>query len=210
MSQRKMPAAVKSATELGPIVIFFAVYSLYDRVMGVEAPADGAAEAAIGVSNSLFAATGAIMITTLIALVISYYYERKIPAMPLITAIVITVFGGLTLYLQDDTFIKMKPTIIYILFSGALGAGMLFGKSFIKVLFGNFWNLDDHGWRKLTFRLIAFFLTLAIANEVVWRNFSTDLWVSIKVFGFTGVTFVFFLAQVPLLTKHTLNSEAKN
>jgi len=207
MSQRKMPPAVKSATELGPIVVFFAVYSLYDRVMGIETSAE---DIATGVSTSLFAATGAIMITTLIALIISYYFERRIPAMPLITAIVIAVFGGLTLYLQDATFIKMKPTIIYILFSGALGAGILFGKSFIKTLFGGVWNLDDDGWRKLTLRLMAFFFALAIANEAVWRNFSTDMWVDVKVFGFTAVTFAFFLAQVPLLTRHTVKSETES
>lgn len=188
MSQRKMPAAVKTATELGPILIFFGAYYLYD----------------------LFAATGAIMVTTLVALVVSYYYERKIPAMPLVTAVVIMVFGGLTLYLQDETFIKLKPTIIYVLFSSALGVGLLMGKSFIKVMFGNFWNLDDHGWHKLTLRLIAFFFTLAIANEVVWRNFETDMWVNIKVFGFTGATFVFFMAQVPLLTRHTIKDEASS
>jgi len=203
-----MPAAVKSATELGPIVIFFAVYSLYDRVMGVEKAAETAA-AATGVSTSLFAATGAIVITTLIALAVSYYFERKIPAMPLITAIVVTVFGGLTLYFQDATFIKMKPTIIYILFAGALGAGIMFKKSFIKILFGGVWKLDDEGWRKLTLRLISFFLLLAVTNEAVWRNFSTDMWVNVKVFGFTAVTFVFFLAQVPLLTRHTVETETK-
>lgn len=209
MSQRKMPAAVKSATELGPIVIFFAVYSLYDRVMGVEKAAE-TADAATGVSTSLFAATGAIVITTLIALAVSYYFERKIPAMPLITAIVVTVFGGLTLYFQDATFIKMKPTIIYILFAGALGAGIMFKKSFIKILFGGVWKLDDEGWRKLTLRLIGFFLLLAVTNEAVWRNFSTDMWVNVKVFGFTAVTFVFFLAQVPLLTRHTVETETKS
>jgi intracellular septation protein len=180
MSQRSMPPAIKTATELGPIVIFFGAYYLYD----------------------LYVATAAIMGTTLLALITAYYYERKLPMMPLVTAVVVTIFGGLTLYLKDDTFIKMKPTIIYALFASALLVGSVLGKSFIKTLFGNFWNLDDAGWRKLTLRLIGFFLLLAIANEFVWRNFSTDLWVNIKVFGFTGATFVFFMAQVPLLTRH--------
>lgn len=185
MSLRKMPPAVKSATEFGPILVFFGAYYLYD----------------------LFAATGAIMVTTLIALVISYYYERKVPAMPLVTAVVIMIFGGLTLYLKDETFIKLKPTIIYALFAVALGVGLALGKSFIKTLFGNFWNLDTEGWRKLTLRLIFFFAAMAIANEFIWRSFSTEIWVNAKVFGFTGATFVFFLLQVPLITSHTLSPE---
>lgn len=180
MSERKMPQAVKTATELGPILVFFAAYYFAD----------------------LFVATGAIMVTTLIALAVSYHFERKIAAMPLVTAVVVTVFGGLTLYLQDETFIKIKPTVIYVFFAGTLGGGLLFGKSFVKFLFGNIWDLDDTGWKKLTVRLTIFFFALAILNEVVWRNFSEEFWVNFKVFGFTVITFVFFIAQVPLLTKH--------
>ncbi|WP_025896937.1 septation protein A [Sneathiella glossodoripedis] len=185
MSTRKMPQSIKTATELGPIVIFFAAYYLYD----------------------LYVATGAIMATTLGSLIVSYAYEKRIPAMPLVTAVVVTIFGGLTLYLNDDTFIKMKPTIIYALFAAALAAGLLLGKSFVKTLFGNFWDLSDTGWHQLTVRLTLFFLSLAVVNEIVWRNFSTDFWVNVKVFGFTGITFVFFMAQVPLLTKHSTKSE---
>ncbi|WP_169566220.1 septation protein A [Sneathiella limimaris] len=181
MSQGRMPQAIKTATELGPILLFFGAYYLYD----------------------LYVATGVIMVTTLISLAVSYYYERRLPAMPLVTAVVVTIFGGLTLYLNDDTFIKMKPTIIYVLFAAALGAGLLLGKSFIKTLFGNFWDLEDAGWKQLTVRMTLFFLLLALVNEVVWRNFSTDLWVNVKVFGFTGITFIFFLAQVPLITRYT-------
>jgi len=183
MSTRKMHPGIKSATELGPVVAFFVIYYLYD----------------------LITATGAIMVTTILALIISYYYERKIPAMPLVTAVVVMIFGGLTLYLNDETFIKLKPTIIYALFAGALGTGLLLGKSFVKTLFSNFWNLDDEGWKKLTVRLMLFFLSMAIVNELVWRNFSTDIWVNVKVFGFTVATFAFFMAQMPLLTKHNQN-----
>lgn len=183
MSTRKMHPGIKSATELGPVVAFFVIYYLYD----------------------LITATGAIMVTTILALIISYYYERKIPAMPLVTAVVVMIFGGLTLYLNDETFIKLKPTIIYALFAGALGTGLLLGKSFVKTLFSNFWNLDDEGWKKLTIRLMLFFLSMAVVNELVWRNFSTDIWVNVKVFGFTVATFAFFMAQMPLLTKHNQN-----
>ncbi|MAL78978.1 MAG: septation protein A [Sneathiella sp.] len=175
-----MPKGLKPATELGPILIFFAAYYFGD----------------------LFIATAAIMVTTVIALALSYYYTRTLPMMPLVTAVVVMVFGGLTLYLNDETFIKMKPTIIYGLFAVILFAGLMLGKSFIKILFDNFWDLSDEGWKKLTIRLAVFFLLMAVANEFIWRNFSTELWVNIKVFGFTAATFLFFIAQVPLITRH--------
>lgn len=181
MAERPMPKGLKPATELGPLIIFFAAYYF----------------------GNLYIATGAIMVTTIMALAISYYYTRSLPTMPLVTAVVVMVFGGLTLYLNDETFIKMKPTIIYGLFSAALFAGLIMGKSFVKVLFDSFWNLDDEGWKKLTSRLAVFFLVMAVANEIVWRFFSTDVWVNVKVFGFTAATFLFFLSQVPLINKHT-------
>lgn len=185
-TEKAMPKGLKPATELGPILVFFAAYYFGD----------------------LFIATGAIMITTLIALAVSYYYTRSLPMMPLVTAVVVMVFGGLTLYLNDETFIKMKPTIIYAIFAVILFAGLMLGKSFIKILFDNFWNLDDNGWKKLTVRLAVFFLLMAIANEIIWRNLSTELWVNIKVFGFTAATFLFFISQVPLITRHMKQENA--
>jgi intracellular septation protein len=182
MTVRKMPTGLKPATEFGPLLVFFAAYYFGD----------------------LYVATGAIMITTLLALAISYYYTRTLPAMPMVTAVVILIFGGLTLYLEDETFIKMKPTIVNTMFAVILFAGLLFGKSFIKVLFDNFWNLNDAGWKQLTIRLAIFFLSMAVLNEVVWRNFSTDIWVNVKVFVSPALTFIFFMAQVPFITKHTV------
>ncbi|MBO6825174.1 MAG: septation protein A [Sneathiella sp.] len=188
MSQRQMPQGIKTATELGPIGLFFGAYYLYD----------------------LYVATGVIIVTTLIGLAISYYYERKLPLMPVVTAVIVTIFGGLTLYLQDETFIKMKPTIIYFLFATALVAGLLLKKNFVQVIFGNVWKLDEDGWSKLTWRLVVFFLAMAVVNEIVWRQFSTELWVNIKVFGFTAATFVFFLMQMPLFKKHGLESDSES
>lgn len=182
MSDKTPHPALKPATEFGPIVVFFIVYTLY----GLEP------------------ATAAIMITTAIALAVSFVMTRKIPMMPLVTAVIVMVFGGLTLYLHDETFIKMKPTIIYGLFAAALIAGLAMGKSFIKGLFSNVWKIDDKGWQKLTLRLAGFFILMALANEFVWRTYSTDVWVNIKVFGFTVATFAFFLAQIPLINRHGL------
>ena len=188
MAERKMPKGLKPATELGPLLIFFAAYYF----------------------GNLFIATGAIMVTTVIALIISYYYTRTLPTMPLVTAVVVMVFGGLTLYLNDETFIKMKPTIIYGLFAVTLFVGLILGKSFVKLLFDNFWNLDEAGWKKLTVRLALFFLLMAVANETIWRNFSTDVWVNLKVFGFTGATLLFFVSQVSLINRHTKQEPAQS
>ncbi len=184
-SEKKVHPAIKPVTEFGPIAAFLIVYYLY----GIEP------------------ATAAIMAATMVALAVSYYFFRKIPTMPLVTAIVVMIFGALTLYLHDETFIKMKPTIVYLLFAGALGTGLLLGKTYIRALFENAWKLTDEGWKKLTIRLMGFFVLMAIANEFVWRSFSTDVWVNIKVFGFTAATFVFFLAQVPLIGKHGLEEK---
>ena len=127
---------------------------------------------------------------------------HKLPVMPLVSGVIVLVFGGLTLYLRDDTFIKLKPTIVYTLFAVLLAAGLLFRKPVLELLFGPVFNLTEEGWRKLTLRWTAFFLAMAIVNEIVWRNFSTDAWVSFKAFGFLPLTFLFALAQVPLMQRH--------
>ena len=127
--------------------------------------------------------------------------------MPLVTAIVVVVFGGLTLWLQDDTFIKMKPTIIYLLFGGTLIGGLAFGKSFLGYVFDTVFQLTDEGWRKLTFRWGLFFFALAVLNEIVWRSVSTDTWVTFKVFAILPITFVFTLSQMPLINRYALPPE---
>jgi intracellular septation protein len=114
----------------------------------------------------------------------------------------VLVFGGLTLYLRDETFIKLKPTIVYAMFAGLLAVGLMLRKPLLELLFGSAFTLTEEGWRRLTVRWIVFFVAMAVVNEVVWRNFSTDTWVSFKVFGFLPLTFLFALAQVPLLQRH--------
>jgi intracellular septation protein len=122
--------------------------------------------------------------------------------MPVVTAVVVLIFGGLTLILHDDLFIKLKPTIIYLLFGGALVGGMLFNKPLLGIVFDSVFNLTEEGWRKLTWRWAVFFFALAILNEIVWRTQTTDFWVSFKLFGVVPLTFVFAALQYPLLTKY--------
>jgi intracellular septation protein len=170
----------KLAIELGPLLVFFA----------------GNATAGI------YAGTAAFMVATVISLVVAKVRYHKVPVMPLVSGVIVLAFGGLTLYLQDETFIKLKPTIVYSMFAMLLLAGFLFRKPVLELLFGPVFTLTEEGWRKLTLRWAAFFIVMAIVNELVWRNFSTDVWVSFKAFGFLPLTFLFALAQVPLLQRH--------
>jgi intracellular septation protein len=179
------PPWLRPASDYGPIVVFFIAYVLSD----------------------LLWATGALMAATAVALGLSLAIARRVPLMPLITAGVVGVFGGLTLILQDETFIKMKPTIVQILFAAILLGGLVFGRPLLKPLMGTAWSMDDQGWRKLTFRFALFFLAMAGLNEAVWRTQSTDFWVSFKVFGILGLTLLFALAQTPLMRRHHLATE---
>jgi intracellular septation protein len=127
--------------------------------------------------------------------------------MPFVTAVIVVIFGGLTLWLHNDTFIKIKPTIIYCLFGGVLLGGLLFGRSLMGYVFDAVFKLDDAGWRKLTIRWGLFFFGLAILNEIVWRSFSTDTWVTFKAFGVVPLTFVFALTQMGLIQRHSLEDK---
>nr|WP_306265222.1 septation protein A [Pararhizobium sp. IMCC3301] len=178
---------LKLALELGPLIVFFFANSRF----------------------GIFTATAVFMVAISIALVTSWVLTRKLAMMPLITGIVVLVFGSLTLYLQDDLFIKLKPTIVNSLFGGILLGGLYFGKSLLGYVFDSVFKLTDEGWRLLTFRWGIFFFVLAIINEIVWRNFSTDFWVSFKVFGFMPITLVFTLAQMPLISKHSVAEDSK-
>jgi intracellular septation protein len=181
MSEKtKLNPTLKLVLDIGPLVLFFA------------------ANAKLGI----YAATGAFMVAVLAALAVAYALTRRIEVMPLVTAIIVLIFGGLTLVLHDDLFIKLKPTIIYLLFGGTLLGGLAFGKPLLGMVFDSVFDLTEEGWRKLTWRWAIFFFVLAILNEIVWRNFSTDVWVSFKLFGVVPLTFIFGALQYPLLTKY--------
>jgi intracellular septation protein len=178
--------AIKLAIELGPLLVFFAANA----------------------AGGIYVATATFMVATLIALVYAGWRYRKLPVMPLVSGAVVLVFGGLTLYLRDETFIKLKPTIVYLIFAGFLLAGLLLRKPVLELLFGPLLSLTDQGWRKLTLRWAAFFIVMAVVNEAVWRNFSTDIWVSFKAFGFLPLTFLFAAAQIPLMQRYSVAPEA--
>ena len=172
----------KLGLELGPLVIFFLTNSY----------------------KGIFWATGTFMVAVTISLVLSRIIFHKIPIMPLITAVFVLVFGGLTLYLQDELFIKLKPTIVNVLFGTILLGCLTLNQLVFKVLFADAFSVTDTGWRKLQFRWGLFFLFLAVLNEIVWRNFSTDMWVNFKVFGLMPLTLIFSLTTLPILQAHEL------
>jgi intracellular septation protein len=180
---------LKLALELGPLVLFFFANAYADRF--------GVAE-----DRRIFAATAIFIVATLIALAVHYALVKKLPIMPLVSGVVVVVFGGLTLWLDNDTFIKLKPTIVNTLFGVVLLAGLAFRKPLLALVLDSVFDLTDEGWRKLTFRWALFFFVLAGLNEIVWRTQTTDVWVSFKVFGIMPLTIAFAVAQTPLLMRH--------
>jgi intracellular septation protein len=171
---------VKLLLELGPLALFFAAYSRFD----------------------IYVATGVLMAGVLATLAVSWAVLRRIPVMPLVTAAIVLIFGSLTLFLHDETLIKIKPTALYLLFAAALFVGLALKKPILKILFDGALQVDEEGWRLLTWRWAWFFIALAVLNECVWRTQTTELWVKFKTFGFMPLTIVFALAQARLIMKH--------
>jgi len=200
--RREVPPLLKLALELGPLLVFF-----FANARGESLIEHFPVLASIGAP--IFLATALFMAATVIALAISWSMTRTLPIMPLVSGIVVLVFGALTLWLHNDTFIKMKPTIVNTLFGVILLGGLFFGKSLLGYVFDSAFRLDAEGWRKLTLRWGLFFIFLAVVNELVWRNFSTDAWVSFKVWGIMPITIVFTLLQMPLIQKHSLTEDNK-
>ena len=179
-----MKAYIKLFFEVIPLIVFFLVNSYH----------------------GIYQATLYFMVTSFVAIPFAWYIDKKIPWMPIVTGAFILFFGGLTLFFQNDNFIKFKPTIINIVFAFILLIGLRFKKLFLKMAMSKAFKLQDKTWKTLTIRWSAFFLLLATLNELVWRTQSTDFWVSFKVFGILPLTIIFALVQLPLITKDKINN----
>jgi intracellular septation protein len=198
--KNEMNPLLKLALELGPLLVFFFANARGESLIETW-PVLGS------FGGPLFLATGLFMVATAVSLSVSWLLTRSLPIMPLVSGVVVFVFGALTLWLQDEIFIKMKPTIVNTLFGAVLLGGLFFGRSLLGHVFDSAFRLDAEGWRKLTLRWGLFFFFLALANEVVWRNFSTDFWVAFKVWGIMPITLAFTFSQMPLIMRHALEDK---
>ena len=199
----QLSPGLKLLLDLGPLLLFFFANSrpeFFAPFLSRFLPDN----MVTGEHAGIFVATAVFIPAILAALAISYALTRHVAVMPVVTAVIVVVFGGLTLALQNETFIKLKPTLVYLLFAATLLGGLVFKKPLLGMVFDSVFNLTDEGWRKLTLRWGVFFLAMAVLNEIVWRNFSTDAWVNFKVFGFLPLTMVFAAAQFPLLQKYAV------
>jgi intracellular septation protein len=203
----QLPVGLKLALDLGPLVLFFVATTRPALFAPLVAPFLST-ELLAGPHAGIFTATVVFIPAVLIALAIGYAKTRHLPIMPVVTAIVVVVFGGATLILQDEQFIKIKPTIVYVLFGSVLLGGLAFGKSLLGMVFDSVFNLTEEGWRKLTLRWALFFFALAVLNEVVWRTQSDSFWALFKLLGVVPLTFVFAAFQYPLLTRYAVTEPA--
>ncbi len=198
---------LKLSVEMGPLLLFFIANArpkLFEPLLAPFLPP----ALLSGQNAGLFTATFVLMAAVLVALVVSLAKTRKLPAMPLMTAVLALIFGALTLYLQDTSFIKMKPTVLYVGFGVALFGGLAMNKLLLPIIFENAFAITERGWRVLTLRWGGFFFLLATLNEIVWRTQSNDVWVYFKFPGILILIFVFSIAQAPLIVRYKLEAEA--
>ena len=193
MKKRDINPVLKFLLELGPLVIFFIIYGrIKDKVFSI-----------FGIDYQGFIiATGVFIPILLLSILVLWILSGKIAKMQIVTAILVVIFGGLTIWFNDDSFFKMKPTIVYLLFGGILSFGLLRKKSYLEYVMEDMLPLESTGWMILTKRVAIFFLSLALLNELIWRNMSTDSCVNFKIFGLTGALFIFFIAQNSLIQKY--------
>jgi intracellular septation protein len=197
---------LKFSVEMGPLILFFianAFPKLFEPAVAFIVPPP----ILTGPNAGLFTATVVLMAAVAVALAVSFVLTRRLPAVPLMTAVLVLVFGSLTLYLQDAAFIKMKPTVLYAGFGVALFSGLVMNKPVLPIIFDHAMALTERGWRLLTLRWGSFFFVLALLNEIVWRSQSNDVWVAFKFPGMFILIFLFSLAQMPLIIRHKLPDE---
>ena len=188
VAKRKIDPTLKFALELGPLALFFLAFWKF----------------------GIFVATATMMVAVLVTLAVSYIKLRRLPLMPMVTAVIVLIFGGMGLLFHNDTFIKIKPTVLYCLFSAALFFGLAFRRPMLEIMFDGALRLTPAGWRILTWRWAFFFLFLAVLNEYVWRHYSESAWVTFKTFGFMPLTVAFALAQTPAIIKHESKEEPED
>lgn len=198
MAEKKINPLLKTALDLGPVLLFFLLYFLIkDRTFTIS-----------GAEYSGFILVTAFFVPLIgLTTYILYRLTGKLAKMQIVTLVLVIIFGGLTVYFNDERFFKMKPTIIYLMFGGVLGFGLLRGESYLKYVMEELMPLQDEGWMKLTRRLTVFFFALAVANEVIWRMMSTESWVTFKTFGLSAALFLFFMAQGGLFTTYALEED---
>lgn len=183
MSKKKKDSLAKFLCDYLPLIVFFIFYKFSNN------------------SNPLIDATIYMVATTIVTLIISYFLTGEIPKVALFSGIILTIFGGLTILLQDEIFIKIKPTIINLIFAAILFYGYFFKKPFLSTILGDQIKMSAHAWLVLSLRWGIFFIGLAILNEIIWRCFSTDFWVQFKVFGMTPISLIFTISQIPFMVR---------
>ncbi len=194
-SQVKGSAWVKLLLELGPLMVFFLAYNQGELIGQWLGQPD---------MKPIIAATVVFIPTMIVSVLGSFWLTREVAVMPLVSLVLVCVFGGLTIWLNDDTFIKMKPTILNLIFAAVLMTGLYFNKMFLKLIFQEGWSITDRGWYLLTVRWSIFFVCMAILNEIIWRNFPEEFWVNFKVWGNLPITMIFAVFQMRLVFQHPL------
>jgi intracellular septation protein len=198
--KHKLNPMLKLALDIGPLVLFLAANwrpGLFIHLLSPLLPDAMASQRA-----GIFVATAVFMVAVVLALIVAYVLTRRLPLMPVVTVIIVLIFGALTIYFENPTFIQMKPTILYALLGLTLIGGWLFDKPLLAIVFDAMFHLTEEGWRKLTLRWAAFFFAMAVVNEIVRINWSFDFWLGFKAFGFIPLTFLFAAAQYPLLMRY--------
>lgn len=198
--KREVSPLLKLVLEMGPLIVFF-----FANSRAVQLQASFPFLQSLG--DPIFVATALFMVALGISLVVSYALTRTLPLLPVVTFVFVVLMGGLTIWLQNDTFIKLKPTITNCLFGAAILTGLMFGRNFLRLVLDSAFNMDEDGWNKLALRWGLFFFVLAAINEIVWRGFSTEFWVAFKVWGVMPLTILFTATQIPLIQRHSLDED---